>query len=411
MQQNISKSILWNTVGSLIYFFSQWLITLLVVRLSGGFEDAGLLSLSMSITNVFYSVCLYSVRIFQVSDIKHEYTDAQYVAHRIVTCICSNVILILFLLLMNYDLYTMLVVEAYMIFKISEAIVDVIHGISQNNNHMDIVGKSFILRGIFCSATFCIIEAYTQKILLAIIAMAIVSFVIIILYDIYSVKKMTHRLLHFDLKPIMSIMRTCFPLLLFGLLLNLYASIPRIYAEYCFGEEMLGFYSSVSTPAVVIQCLASFVFNPLIPVLAEMLSKQDKTIWKLLFKVILMVIAFGALAILAALIAGDWALSLVFGNEILKYSNLLIPALILSISTALVWFTGTIMTIIRAKVALVAGMIVACMVSIVGSLLFISNTGVEAINYITFAAAIAALVLYSIIIVKRIHEILGEHVE
>ena len=44
-QLSVKANMLWNSIGSMTYLACQWLITIVVVRLSSGYEDAGLLSL------------------------------------------------------------------------------------------------------------------------------------------------------------------------------------------------------------------------------------------------------------------------------------------------------------------------------------------------------------------------------
>lgn len=68
----IQESIVWNSVGSLVYLATQWLTTILVVRLAG-VDAAGNLTLAMSIGNLVYSIALFGMRNFQVSDISEEY--------------------------------------------------------------------------------------------------------------------------------------------------------------------------------------------------------------------------------------------------------------------------------------------------------------------------------------------------
>ena len=47
------QNMLWNSVGSMTYLACQWLTTVFVVRLSAGYDDAGLLSLAMSVVGIF----------------------------------------------------------------------------------------------------------------------------------------------------------------------------------------------------------------------------------------------------------------------------------------------------------------------------------------------------------------------
>ena len=44
-QLSVKQNMLWNTAGSMVYLVCQWLITVFVVRLSDGYDAAGVLSL------------------------------------------------------------------------------------------------------------------------------------------------------------------------------------------------------------------------------------------------------------------------------------------------------------------------------------------------------------------------------
>lgn len=88
---NSGKNTLYNTYGTFFYFFCQWLITVFVVRI-GNYHLAGVFSLVVSITNVFYCISLYGVRNYQVSDIKCEYSDADYFTLRTITSIIGFVL-------------------------------------------------------------------------------------------------------------------------------------------------------------------------------------------------------------------------------------------------------------------------------------------------------------------------------
>ena len=69
---SIQSSIVWNSVGSIFYLGCQWLITVLVVRLSG-VDEAGVLSLAMSVCNIWYCLSVYGMRNFQISDTENKY--------------------------------------------------------------------------------------------------------------------------------------------------------------------------------------------------------------------------------------------------------------------------------------------------------------------------------------------------
>ena len=46
---SVKANMIWNSIGSMTYLSCQWFTTIFVVRLSSGYDDAGLLSLAMSV--------------------------------------------------------------------------------------------------------------------------------------------------------------------------------------------------------------------------------------------------------------------------------------------------------------------------------------------------------------------------
>ena len=83
------QNILYNAAGSLIYLGCQWLLTVLVVRLSDGLEYAGNLALAMSIANIFVPFAQYRMRTIQVSDVSHSFSAGDYLGFRFLTVIAA----------------------------------------------------------------------------------------------------------------------------------------------------------------------------------------------------------------------------------------------------------------------------------------------------------------------------------
>lgn len=84
-QLSVKANMLWNSLGSMTYLACQWLITIVVVRLSSGYEDAGLLSLAMSVVGIFGTFANYKMGTYQISDISRENTLGEYMGFRCLT--------------------------------------------------------------------------------------------------------------------------------------------------------------------------------------------------------------------------------------------------------------------------------------------------------------------------------------
>jgi len=398
-ENKIADNILWNTVGSLFYLVCQWLLGVFVVRLSGSYGDAGILSLAMSIATFFSVITLFNVRNYQVSDSKGEYSSSDYVFHRIVTCVLSFVLCVIFVLINSYDLVTSLSVIAYMLVKLVEGFADVLHGEAQKKWRLDIAGKSFIMRGILLISSFSITVWLTKKLALAIFMMAIATLVPLIAYDFFAVRKVeSFSLKQIDKKSLLSLSKTCLPMVIYGAAINAIVPFARYILEFYHGTESLGYYASVSTIAVLVQAFVTFVFTPLIGLFENAASiGNKKAMLTLLLKLVALLIGVTAVALVAIAFFGEFAMVLMFGEEIRAYVYLLYPTIIASCLTAFVWLMGMLLVVIRDSVTLLVGAVIGFALGVVIAFVMIPQNEYLGTNM----SIIAAFALISLVYIVR----------
>ena len=66
---SVKANMIWNSIGSMTYLACQWFTTIFVVRLSSGYDDAGLLSLAMSVVGIFGTFANYKMGTY--ADLRH----------------------------------------------------------------------------------------------------------------------------------------------------------------------------------------------------------------------------------------------------------------------------------------------------------------------------------------------------
>ena len=88
----VKTNILFNTIGSLTYQGCLWLMTVLVVALSGNYSNAGTLAYAMALGNIFFTIAIYAMRTYQVSDVEGRYSQSNYLAFRIITILLALVL-------------------------------------------------------------------------------------------------------------------------------------------------------------------------------------------------------------------------------------------------------------------------------------------------------------------------------
>ena len=398
---SIKYSMFWNSFGSMTYLLFQWIITVLITRILG-FDDAGIFSLAMSITNIFACIALFGVRNFQVSDINAKYSDVTYLVCRYITCLSSIGICLIFVLSQPYSFKIGLCVMIYMIFRAAEAFVDVLHGVDQKFWRMDIVGKSFLLRGTLMLLSAFLIMYSTKNLLFTIAVMTISTILVIIFFDCsFSFKKIA-RDKKLNLNELKSLLIEAFPLSVYLIMLNTMGSIPRLFLERIAGSEKLGVYASIATPALIVQVSASFIFTPLIGLFAEYYNDNNKKKFvNLFYKVIAMILLISIVAIVATILLGDLGLKILYGETILEFSYLLLPVIMCTILTAFSWFLCMVLTVMREIKGLIFGCFLGLLCNGIGSPYFIKWYDMNGASYITIIGAVVQIAIFLVVIITK----------
>lgn len=400
---SLKNNIIWNSSGSFVYLFFQWLISYLVVILLG-FNDAGIFSLAISISSVAFAFAIYGVRGYQVSDVKRKYSDKSYIIARIATSLISLIGCLVFLNVYHYSFYTTLCIVVYLMFKISEAYVDVYHGIIQRGMRMDYIGKSFIIRGVVSNLLFIGSMILTQNLLISIVVLAVSSSILIFIYDRKKAKAFRSDPDTTSVKMVLALLIECLPLAIYTLVSNLVISLPRISLEDIRGTEVLGIYASVAIPAAIIQVVAGYIFSPMLTVFAEYISSKNFKAFNTLFlKTVAYIVLFSFAMILGGTLFGEFGLMLLFGDKIINYTYLFIPILVISSLTALTWFIGLLLTVLREFRGLIIASVVAFLTCLFGSAWFIELYGINGASLILIIALLLQIGIMGMFMKARLH--------
>ncbi len=355
-------NIFYNSFGTIFYYGCQWLTTLLVVRISG-FEDGGNYSLAMTFTAAFAIMALFNTRQYQVSDVTGEYSDRTYIRSRFIAMAISFAVCFAGLFFNAYTPYQWGVILLYMIFKCGEAWIDVYHGIDQKNGRMDYICYSYIFRGFFMIAGFCGVLYLTKNLVLAIGSITLLTFLTAFFYDRRTAERFIAKDGAANRADVKKLMFAMLPLVLVAVTNNLSISFPKYFLERFYDETVLGYYSSVATPSMIVQVGASTIFIPLITPLADRLKENDKKgFLEILKKVALVFAGLSVLALIVSALFGEWFLVLLFQEEIRPYTYLFVPiiisTLLISVNAAL-FPVCTVLREIKGQLAVGIGGIVS----------------------------------------------------
>lgn len=367
---NMEQKAVINSIGSLVVFFAQWLISVFLIRVSG-YGDSGVFSLAMSISNVFSFFANYNIRNYQVSDIKQEYKQRQYLYTRMITVLLSFLFCMLYLLVdYGYSTETRCAVMLYLVYGNINVISDILLGSLQVRGRLDINGYSNIIRGTACFIGFA--AAYRMKsLLLSLMIMAMVDLAVTLLYDARLYRKQEGKIQlpgRNDMNAVCGILKRCFLLMLSGMFPIVTTAVPRRKIQLFCGEEAVGVFSAIFNPTVLIITLVPALILSVIPVITAYWNQKGKKnfiliVCKCYFLCALVI--FGAEAM--ALICGKPVMKLIFGESILRHYHLLYWAIVVTGTNAMTSCGNAVLVSMRKSRLVAAASLISMMCAIVCS--------------------------------------------
>lgn len=403
----VSQNSLYNMVGTVIYCFCQWVVSsLLVVHLSPdeiAVSNTGVLQLAISVTNIFFAISTYNMRTYQISDTENKYSSGDYIGMRFITAVISVVLCLAYVLILNYSLKNVLCVFFYMIYKLSETFSDVLHGIDQKNYRMDYVGISYILRGITSVVFFAVAIIFTGSVLVSILAMAIFSLAVVVFYDTTCAKQFGSIKPTFNKSTMFTLLLTCLPAVVSSATFTAIVSVPRQMLENMHGEEALGYYGTIATPLVVVQVMATSIFNPMLTQLSEFYNNgKIRDFVKQLAKNLGILAIIVAVVYFGVVLLGEFAVGLVFGQKFVPYTYLMYGIIACTTLYVVSWLCTSVLIIMRSLKACMVASLIALAVSAILSKPFINLFYMNGVSYSIIIGYIIHISVCAVVIIKKI---------
>lgn len=325
-QNNVASDVAWNTIGTFVYFFSQWVLTVFVARISG-YADAGNFALAISFANIFVYIEYWGVRNYQVSDIQYEFSNGVYAGARIVSTAAALLLVPLMLLIYGYRGELILCCIVAVVFKTLESVTDLYFGTMQRLDRYRQIAVSYCLKGFLPAAAFLAGLLLHLPLPMSMLLMTAAYFAVVLVYD--GVILRGSGLFSPEFHSVKKLLIKCMPLMINGLISAYMIYLPRNAVNAMIGPEELGYYSSVSTVVVVLSTLAGSVWAAIMPTISGMVQQRESAKLRGFYRRLLLVICgVSVVTVIAGRLLGPFFFSIVYGKEILDHMELLIPVLL-----------------------------------------------------------------------------------
>lgn len=376
----MKKNIAWTSVGSMARLACNYLITIAVVRLSHGFDAAGALALAMSVSNLVLPFADFRMRTIQVTDVHGEHSTGEYLGIRILTTALS------FLVGVFYAVLTcapgaLVSIILYLASSLGSSFIEGLHAVDQRHLRMDYIGRSYILQGSSSLLSFSLVLYFSNSIELACAAMAISIWSVCAFYDLPRSRQFESIIPQIDFRTALHTLVRLLPLVIAQVCSSAALTFPRQILATELGSASLGIYSSIAAPSTIVQMGATYIYSPLMGEFASRF-KQGREEGMRLFKKTSLAIVFTSLLFSAViLLLGDQFLLLLYGNDIVAYDYLLLPAVLCTLITAFAWFFNDLLLTLRDFRGSFVGNVSSSVISIAVSFPLVRAFGMNGVSF------------------------------
>ena len=384
-KKQLGKSVIWNTLGNLVYYASQYVLLILAKRLAGN-TVSGQVSVAMAIAAVCLSFSNYGMRSFQISDFAHKYTDRTYLRSRCITVGAAGVGCAVFALAIAYTPTQRWVIVLYTLSRLAEGYIDVWHGYLQKADRMDLVGLLFGLRGLVTIVVFALGLWLTQDVVLTMALLAVLSWVCVFAADVPPSRRRAD-LAETGGASVWLLLWECAPLAVYSFLNSSIGSVVKLMCERIVGTEAFACFNNVFAPVQIIQVGAMYIFAPFMLTFARYWQEKNRAGYMKAFGV-----AAAAMPVLwacgaaGAALLGRWALGLLYGADLQAYSYLLQPAVVAAVTNIFVAILCYLLSMMREMKGLIFGNVAGILTAFACSAPLVQGLGLAGAAWATVAA-------------------------
>jgi O-antigen/teichoic acid export membrane protein len=318
----------WTFTGNVIYLIAQWIALGCIVKLGTPIQ-VGQFTLGLSIASPIIFLMNLGLRQAMITDARHDFLFTDYFWLRIYTTVIGVLLICGIALLGKFSAETTQVIMLSGIFRATEAVSEILHGLFQQQERMDIAARSVMARGILSAACLCILMAFTRNIVWG-TAGFIMGSLLVLVNDFRNTcifcspcNSILHQFPDVTIVRVLSI--TTLPLGMTFLITALNASVPRYFIQYYQGEATLGIFAALTYLMITGRIVVSASGSVISPRLADYYARRDLPQFKrLMVQLIALAVVVGSAGVLLALVAGKPILRLIYQPEYAAYNDLLI---------------------------------------------------------------------------------------
>lgn len=315
----MKQTYFWTVLAGMTYAGSSFLMSMVTSNLLGA-AMAGVLALALSIGNQLVTIGYYNIRTFQVSDVREKYSFSDYCGSRILTISAMLLVGVIWIILGGYSDIKLAAIIFMMLFKVGEAISDLLEGRYQQKERYDVSCRGVFVKTVVFLLVFIGVMVATRNLIAALAALAVIYAGSIMVIDSRLIGSFGGIQVEFHWKRQLELLFAGLPLFINSFLTAYILNASKYAVDKYYKSEFLGTFNALYMMAFVINMFASFVLKPIISSLAVKYSDGDiRGFVYLMMRQLIIIACITVICILGAYLVGVQILSILFGIDLYDY--------------------------------------------------------------------------------------------
>ncbi len=313
------KDVIWNTLGSGMFAANSFFMLMLISRIKGA-AVAGEFGIAWTTAHILYTIGIFGMNSFQMTDYNEEYRFADYFWVKIFSTglmVFGCVAAIQFLGFSgNKRSFTVLLTS----FMILNSIAELYQSMYFQKKRIDLSGKSLFYRTFFSTLAFILCLSISQNIVFSLAVLLLTNLALTWWWDFWLARQFDLGRLAWRKNEVFRLIKACIPLFLSAFLSLLLINSSKYLLEHLSDDVTQGHFNMIFMPATVINLLSGFVFKPLLAEYGEAFKKQDFSLfYKIFGKNIAFLFGLEMLCCVGAWIFGTPVLGFLYKADLSAY--------------------------------------------------------------------------------------------
>ncbi|MEN6532015.1 MAG: lipopolysaccharide biosynthesis protein [Bryobacteraceae bacterium] len=319
----LRRSFSWALAGNVVYAACQWAMLVVIAKL-GSPEMVGQFALGIAVSSPVMLFTGLQLRAAQATDVRDEYAFGDYLGLRLIATVAGLVVIGGIGMASGLRQETAWVVLIVGLAKAADSVSDLIYGLFQRKERMDLVARSMIVRGVGSLAALTGAVWGTGSVVWGTAALAVFWAVAVMGFDLPTARRVLRQasgqtvslLPNWNPGSLWLLTRQTLPLGFVMMLIALDRNMPRYFIEHSLGERELGIFAAIAYIQVAGTTVVDALCQSASPRLACLHAKGDHVKFRqLLIRLGMFSGLLGVAGVILASIAGRQILSFLYREE------------------------------------------------------------------------------------------------